>query len=344
MGVNPLCLLAAALLTASPPLTVRIVSSAGPGVPDGAEKRVRLGAAVSLHAVAWSQERGLVAGVPEVVFEGRRRRARLPTPEDGALAVRWWKVEAAARSLSNTDPSFHWEPVPYQDVPIPACDDRLSCLADVRASLLGDRGGLGTMAFKVEVRLGARVGTSPGAERRYRGGLSAEVARVTVRRDDSYLGYLTELFNTPYIWGSAGDPPSVHQAERRIGSDCADFVTYGVRRLGHDVPYTSTWGLGAYARLLAESSGPGGDGVYRDGRGKPIAVGEAGVSPGDLLLFPRHVGALVRDEPPLGVLSTSDVMIHTCWAEPAEQPLADTDWGRTSVKVLRWRVLEPRRR
>ncbi len=344
MGVSSLCLLAVAVLTAAPPLTVRIVSSAGAGIPDGAEKRVRLGTAVTLHAVAWSPERGLVAGVPEVVFEGRRSRARPPTPEDGPLVVRWWKVEVAARSLSNTDPSFHWEPVPYRDVPIPSCDDRLSCPAEVRASLLGDRGGLGTMAFKVEVRLGAQVGASPGSEKLYRGGLSAEVARVTVRRDDSYLGYLTELFNTPYIWGSAGDPPAVHQAERRIGSDCADFVTYGVRRLGHDVPYTSTYGLPAFARLVAQSAGPGEDGVYRDGRGKPIPVGEAGLLPGDLLLFPRHVGAFVRDEPPLGVFSTSDVMIHTCWAEPAEQPLAATDWGATPVKALRWRVLEPKRR
>jgi len=329
-------------LTATPPLTVRIVSGVGGAVPDGTEKRVRAGTQVALYALAWSGQ-GLVGEAPQVVWEGRVARPRAPTAADGALRVRWWKVEAAARSVSNTDPTFHWEPIPYQDVPLPACDDKLVCPADLRATLLGDRGGLGTMAFKVEVRLGDRVGASPGSERLYRGGLAADVARVTVRRDDTYLGYLTELFNTPYIWGSAGDPATVHQAERRIGSDCADFVTYGVRRLGHDVPYTSTYGLPKYGRTLFESAGPGPDGVYlAAGTGKPIPVGERGLRPGDLLLFPRHVGAFVRDEPPLGVLSTSDVMIHTCWAEPAEQPLASTDYGATSVKVLRWRVLESR--
>jgi cell wall-associated NlpC family hydrolase len=170
--------------------------------------------------------------------------------------------------------------------------------------------------------------------------LDEDVARVTVRRDDSYLGRLTELFNTPYIWGSAGEPASVHQAERRIGSDCADFVTYGVRRLGHAVPYTSTWALPEHTREVAESDGPDERGVYRDARGEALIFGEGGAKPGDLLLFRGHVGALARDEAPLGVLSTSDLMLHTCWAEPVEESLAASGYGARPLRVMRWRVFE----
>jgi cell wall-associated NlpC family hydrolase len=303
----------------APGIGVRLLSSVdGSGKPpDALEKLVRLGTTVTLHAVV---DRKTVADAP--------------------LTVRWSKVEAADHWVSNTDPTFHWHPIRYQEVALPACDDQLTCRAQVRAGLLHDHGGVGTMAFRVVVSQGERRGASPGAEKLYRGGLSSEVARVTVRRDDSYLGYLTELYNTPYIWGSAGEPDTVHQAERRIGSDCADFVTYGVRRMGHRVPYTSTWHLPTHAREISRSTGPSVDGIYRDGKGVPIPVGEKGARPGDLLLFPRHVGALLRDEPPLGVLSVGDVMAHTCWREPLEQPVAETDYASQPVRVLRWKVLE----
>ncbi|MGC4116125.1 MAG: hypothetical protein QM765_16405 [Myxococcales bacterium] len=340
----PLVVLASSLLTAAapPPLAVRVVSALGDQVPDPSEKLVRLGTAVTLHAAVQVPGLGLVSGVPQVVWEpgGKKLKTAKPDPKLG-FKLRWYRIEAAAHSLSNTDPKFHWEPIAYKDVEIEECRDRFDCPAKVITTVLGDRGGLGTMAFKVEVTFGERKGASPGSEKLYRGGLSAEVARVTVRRDDSYLGYLTELFNTPYIWGSAGDPPTVHQAERRIGSDCADFVTYGVRRLGHDVPYTSTYGLPDHSRLQFEADKPDEAGVYHQKKtGETIPVGEKGVRPGDLLLFPGHVGAFVRDEPPLGVLSNKDVMIHTCWSEPAEVPITATDYDGTSVKVYRWKALD----
>jgi len=343
MAPCPSLILALSLLASSPPpLAVRVLSSVGEATPDPTEKLVRQGSVVTLHAAVLAADLGLVCDVPEVVWDagGKKRKAARPDPKLG-WTLRWYRVEAAARSLSNTDPKFHWEPIPYKDVEIEACRDRFDCPAEVRATILGDRGGLGTMAFRVEVALGERRGASVGSEKLFRGGLPAEVARVTVRRDDTYLGYLTELFNTPYIWGSAGDPARVHQAERRIGSDCADFVTYGVRRLGHDVPYTSTWGLPDHSRLLFVADAPADDGFYRQKGGEAIPVGgKKGVRPGDLLLFPGHVGAFVRDEPPLGVLSSKDVMIHTCWSEPAELPIAETDYGGSPVKVYRWKALD----
>ncbi|HEY3446177.1 MAG TPA: hypothetical protein VGK67_07420 [Myxococcales bacterium] len=338
----PLLLASSLLGAAPPPLAVRILSSVGAKAPDPAEKLVRQGTAVTLHAAVLAADLGLVCDAPEVIWDaGGQTRKAAPADPKADWKLRWYRIEVAARSLSNTDPKFHWEPVPYQDVAIDACQDRFDCPADLHTTILGDRGGLGTMAFRVEVSTGERKGASVGSEKLYRGGLSSEVARVTVRRDDTYLGYLTELFNTPYIWGSAGDPPRVHQAERRIGSDCADFVTYGVRRLGHDVPYTSTYGLPDHSRLLFSADAPDAAGVYHQKRGgETIPVGEKGVRPGDLMLFPRHVGVFVRDEPPLGALSTKDVMIHTCWAEPAEQPIAETDYGAVEVKVYRWKALD----
>jgi cell wall-associated NlpC family hydrolase len=195
------------------------------------------------------------------------------------------------------------------------------------------------MAFRVEVTHDGRHGASPGFETRYRGGLAPDVARVTVRRDDTYLGWLTELYNTPYIWASAGND-DVHQAERRIGSDCADFVTYGIRRLGFPIPYGSTGTIGGFTRTLARTTGPDAAGLYRDATGRPLVFGDGGARPGDLLLFDGHVGALVRDLPPLGVLDANDVMVHTSWHEPTEQSLADSGYGAGPFRLLRWKALD----
>lgn len=303
MHVRPIVLLL--LLTAAPArgLSVRLFTSVGAEAPRPGDRFVRQGTEVVLHAV--------VAG-------------------ERAERVRWFRIEPVDPWVSNTDPTWHWADIDHVDDPIAACDDRLTCAADRR---------LGTTAYRVEVHAGGVVTSSPGAEELFRGGLRPEVLRVTVRRDDTYLGLLTELFGTPYIWGSAGKPDARHQTERRIGSDCADFVTYGVRRLGFDVPYTSTLELHRFTRELFSLKPPGSDGVYRRA-GTPVPVGPLGVKPGDLLLFPGHVGAFAEDRPPLGVLSTSDVMMHTCFAPPAEQPLRDTEWAARPVKVLRWRVLE----
>lgn len=327
--------LVSAAITAHAAPTAHLLSARAGAVPDATEKRVHLGEAVTLHAV-FADAGVTLAEAPKVSIGGRTVRAKAPS---AGARVRWFKIEPTDRSLSNTDPSFHWHEIGYRESAIDGCADRWSCPADVRTSVLGDRGGLGTMAFRVEVSLGGRTASSPGLEKRHRGGLAPDVARVTVRRDDTYLGYLTELFNTPYIWGSAGSD-AVHQAERRIGSDCADFVTYGVRRLGHEVPYGSTWSIEKYTRRLATSAGASSDGVFLDAAGRPIPIGPKGVRPGDLLLFPGHVGAFVRDEPPLGVFSASDVMVHTCWAEPTEEPLKDTAYANGPVKLLRWKALD----
>jgi cell wall-associated NlpC family hydrolase len=316
-------------------LEVRVLSSVGSDLPDDTEKQVRLGTDVTLH-VAVASPSGWMSDVPRVRIGGQVLRARqFPRPP----RVRWYRVDPVDAYVSNTDPSWHWAAIDYVPEPIRACDDRLSCTALVRSEHLGDRGGLGTMAFSVEVELGGELALSPGAESIFRGGLSADVHRVTVRRDDGYLGRLTELFNTPYIWGSAGVPDTKHQAERRIGSDCADFVTYGVRRLGFDVPYTSTLELHRFTRQLYDASASA-DGVYHSADGRQVPVGPRGMRPGDLLLFRGHVGAFVEDRPPLGVLNAADVMIHTCWAPPAEESLTASGWAGRPLRVLRWKVLE----
>jgi hypothetical protein len=256
-----------------------------------------------------------------------------------ARSVRWFKLEPTTSSVDNTQPSFHFAPIDYQATPLSACDDRLTCPADVSPTVLPaveQLPGVGTMAFQVTVTTdrGATLSTPGVSEVKY-GGLTKAVHRVTVRRDDSYLGFVSELVNTPYIFGSAG-PDGRNQTDLLIGADCADLAVYGLRRQGRKAEYTSSYGIDRQApeRHRAVSLDEGGRAL--DGKGATVPFGPSGVHEGDVLHFPgsRHVAVLWKDLPPLGVLDANDLMIHTCWAPPKIEPI-----GQTSCASLPWRVL-----
>jgi hypothetical protein len=91
------------------------------------------------------------------------------------------------------------------------------------------------------------------------------------------------------------------------------------------------------ADTVARAEKVDGKGRFVTKKGAPIRVGEGGVQVGDLLLFPRHVGALSEDRDPVGVLDNGDVMIHTFWAPPTEEPIKDTNYAESPVRVLRWK-------
>ncbi len=320
-------------------------------------KRVRQDTPVDLVVAVVAEDHGerlLLAGAERVdLGDGLGLRAARPWPASEPIAIDWFKIEPTVGWVDNEAGGFHWANIPYAETPWPSdrsarrssSEDpapwlRLARRADVQTTILPDRGGLGTMAFKVRVTAGGRSRSTPGAESRFRGGLSPSVARVTVRRDDDFLGYLTELYNTPYVWASAGSDDT-HQAERNVGSDCADFIAYGLRRAGRAISYGSTfdvprWGGG---RPIARIAAIDRDGRFLDDRGGLVRVGRDGVQPGDLLLFHRHVGAFSEDRPPRGVLDGGDLLMHTAWAPPVEETLFESR-RFTAPPFTVWRVPE----
>lgn len=256
----------------------------------------------------------------------------------------WFKLEPEDEAVDNTQPSFHFHPIRYRRIELTGCKGRESCPADVRPSLrrpVAACPGAGTLAFQVTARLpdGTEL-ASPGLETTESGGPGRSVMRVTLRKDDSYLGHLTELFNTPYIFGSSG-PEGRHQTDLLIGSDCADLLVYGRRRLGFAAAYTSSWQLDRQAPEIARAIRQDARGVALAPSGAPIrfGAGAAEVTPGDVLHFPgtRHVAALYEDRPPLGVLDRNDWMLHTCWAPPTIEPIGDSRCASMPVRVLRFR-------
>jgi hypothetical protein len=268
---------------------------------------------------------------------GGKRIAVQPIANGPEIAVAWSRIEPTVTNLSNTSSgTFRFEPIEYRATAITDSSSRTWIHVDVRPTLTTDHGnGVGTMRYQLAVTQGDRTLTTPGTEaRRGRGagGLTDAVMRVSIRRDDSYLGFLTEMYGQPYVWASAGLSDTSHQSEHLEGSDCADLMVYGARRMGKHVAYTWTGGLPKVTKLIAAGT-RGDDGVYRDSAGKPLPY----TQDGDLVLFPRHVGALAGDKGTQGVLEDRDLMLHTLFDSPKEQPIKDSGYAQYPVEIRRFR-------
>lgn len=209
--------------------------------------------------------------------------------------------------------------------------------------------GLGTVRFKVEVELAGKTLASPGAEATDAFGLLPAVHRVSIRRGDDFLGWLSSYLLVPEVFGSAGGGRN-HQTERFTGADCADVLIGALRRMGRtDVPYINVAGLPAYTRPVA---GP----AELDDHGTP-ARAIPGIREGDLIRIdyggglrhhtPRdwdHVAAVWQDKSdpdgpfrggPDGQLDGFDLVIHMGHPRLIIEPLARQ--SPATVDVLRIR-------
>lgn len=316
------------------PDSVQLVAAIGANGANDRPIHARKGEVVTLYVVA-RIDGTYFSDAPSVTLAGKRIATK-PLAAAGKLELAWYRIEPTSVNISNTaSGGFRFESIDYRATAIEHARGA-SLIADVRPTLTRDHGGgVGTMRYQVVAKIGDRTLASPGVKaRRGRGsgGLTDAVMRVSIRRDDSYLGFLTEMYGQPYVWASAGVSDKNHQSERLEGSDCADFVVYGARRMGKRIAYTWTGGLAGVTSLLAAGT-RGDDGVYRDRAGKPLPYTRAG----DLVLFPRHVGVLAVDKGEKGVLDDQDLMMHTLFDSPKEQPIADSGYADRPVELRRWR-------
>lgn len=354
---SPICLAAVCVLAhasataiADPPpaggprlVHAEVVAAVGDGAARRGPIYARADQRVTLYAVVTAETAGVrtrYSDAPAVELAGKRAAvqplARLP-----GLALRWQRIEPAVATMTNgaTPAEFHFAAIDYRATAITGATTG-ALLADVRPTLtpVHDAGagrGLGTMRYQLTAALAGREVASPGISARRgagSGGLTDAVLRVSLRRDDSFLGYMTEMYNQPYIWASGGTSDARHQSERLEGSDCADLMIYGQRRLGRRVAYSWTGGLPQVTRKLAAGTRAA-DGVYRDARGQALPF----TAVGDLVLFPRHVGALAVDRGQPGVLDDQDLMMHTLFDSPKEQAIADSGYADTPVELRRFK-------
>ncbi len=319
---------------------VSIVSRVGDsGVATPRRKFVKSGEKVTLYAVVDTVAGGKKTTYTEAKL--KKKGAKNPTewPVSCPATITWLKVEAGAESYDNSysAPPAHIE---YDETSWTA---GWSVTADVHPTIMHDEfpelsHGLGVMRYKVKAATAAGSASSKGIDCRESGAVCRAVHTVVYRKDDSYLGYLYELYNTPYIYGSKRIKGG-HQSDLLVGSDCADLMVYGKRRQRgkKKFGYTYTGGLYKLAakRWTKVTLDP--DGFYLDRKGKRFTFGPKGrVRPGDLINFREgHVGALVKDDGD-GYLDTGDYVMHTLVREPETVPIKESRWwGIDGKEILR---------
>lgn len=313
--------------------------------------------------------RVLVADAVEPHAAPKPRGPVVPWPD--GVSVRWATVEPHAwrepeavapngvttRYHSNVhmdrDRFGKWagyDEVTYFESPLPDLDDLRRIPAVVRPTdpTAPSFGGLGTIRYRVEVTLpDGTTRATPGASDRDHYGIRESVHRVSVRRDDTFTGWLSSYFLVPEVFGSSG-PGKNHQTDRYVGADCADVLTGALRAAGYRIEHSHVAGL---TKLAAVVAGP----VDLDDEGNPPTA-ITGVQVGDVIRIdyggalsghtPRswdHVAVLWEDRSdpespakgaPDGHLDGYDLVVHMGHPRLVIEPLANQCPAR--VDVLRW--------
>ena len=148
-------------------------------------------------------------------------------------------------------------------------------------------------------------------------GIDEEVYRVSYRLDNTVTGWATSFFNLPYIfvslsryknvnWDTKEIPSNKHQAERYIGADCADFVTFAWRRYEEqrnkkmmDYGYSAKFIIEHKVLFYPEEIEMDYDGFFRYNGEKIRFISDSSpsrtglyVKPGDIMVFGARRGDL----------------------------------------------------
>jgi hypothetical protein len=146
------------------------------------------------------------------------------------------------------------------------------------------------------------------------------VAQVVARRGGRFVDYLGELLGTPFIWAPA-ILPEFDQVYERVGSDCASFVAYGMRRLGIAASPEGPEALSAYlgTPLFAGAILDPLAGLWMGDGGRPVRAPPLG----SILHFGGHVAVFAEDRLPRGLLDVGDVVLQSLGGTPHRARLSD---------------------
>ena len=149
---------------------------------------------------------------------------------------------------------------------------------------------------------------------------------------EGFPGKLSEIFNLPYIYGSALlKSDGKVSADARYGADCAHFLIYARRRMGDRLAYLNPKELLPF--LVETDEFRRFRGGLAEGVRGPMRVTPEEVSQGVLLHFGQHVAALMES----GVLSENSRVAHQLEGVPEVIPLSALIKKYPSFRLMRFK-------
>ena len=281
-------------------------------------------------------------------FDARGGRCTVANRLPSHLGISWYQVKPKLKEYSNLwkrghpdTGDIHLEPIEYERVPITGCRGQDS----IDLSMLLPPNEMGTFYFGVEIdgvkdplplQVSGFAELSP-LHLKY----PLRIIQVVRRENDSYLGYLTELFGTPFVIGPRITDQGVHETDARMGSDCAAFAIYGKRRQGYQVPYCGP--LGIYRYLSAIVDMPlrpipfDHTEIYATPDNRPIRIGPGGLQAGDIVHFGEQVSVFYRDAGVIGLFDRDDLLLQCYGTQPKVTAVKDCGFYSLPVRVYQWR-------
>lgn len=171
------------------------------------------------------------------------------------------------------------------------------------------------------------------------------IFQLRIRPDDSYLGYLQELLNTPFIYVPI-HVKGYHQVDQRVGTDCAELAIYGKRRQGYNYNYGGPRGILQYLTPRGYSSislTKNKDEVYyntEDGEKVkviPRTIKTLGITPGDILHFDTQVSVFYKDQGILGILDPEDLLIQAYYGGVKITTLKESGFTSRTFRIYSWK-------
>lgn len=271
---------------------------------------IRADGDAQLAVVVLESAERCAASFPELFVKGRALSCTRPRSDGWS----WYVLEPVAKDYDNVAGCVPItegcvQPVSYRSRELAALRGREEVTAAELSKLLG----LGTHWLRVTPS--GAISASDLIETKGR----PTSFELVVRRDDSYVGYLTERLGIPFVYLPALTPLGEHQTDAGLGADCVALVIYGQRRLGRRVPYMAPSALKRYTALVARE-----------------AAGEQPVAVGDILHFGFQTAVVSVDRNRMGQLDDEDLVIHTYHTRAEELPFSSLPYAHTPFEVRRW--------
>ena len=277
---------------------------------------------------------------------GRRIVENRLSPNPG---LSWYQLKPKLKEYSNLwkrghpdIADIHLEPIEYDKIQIAGCRGQ----DQIDISTVVPREDTGTFYLGVEIKgvpepfpspLESFAELSP-LHLKYR----FRIIQVVRREDNSYLGYLTELYGTPFIIGPRMTDQGVHETDARMGSDCAAFAIYGKRRQGYQVPYCGP--LGIYRYLSPIESLPlrpipfEKTEVYATPDNRVIRTGHDRLQAGDIVHFGEQVSVFYHDAGVKGIFDKDDLLLQCYGSRPTITTAKESGFYHLPVHIYKWRT------